>query len=75
MDSNDVNMAEYRQRLNTVIFLGEQEGVFNVVLNTLIDVLFRTGTKTRVEVLLGTMPVLRGHVYSLSLGMWSGPLG
>ena len=75
MDSNDVNMAEYRQRLNTVIFLGEQEGVFEVVLDTLFDVLFGTGAKTRVEALLGTMHVLHGHVYSLSLGMLSGPLG
>ena len=75
MDSNDVNMAEYRQRLNTVIFLGEQEGVFEVMLDTLFDVLFGTGAKTRVEALLGTMQVLRGRVYSLSLGMSSGPLG
>ena len=75
MDSNDVNMAEYRQRLNTVIFLGEQEGVFEVVLDTLFDVLFGTGAKTRVEALLGTMHVLRGRVYSLSLGMSSGHLG
>ena len=43
MDSNDVNMAEYRQRLNTVIFLGEQEGVFEVKLDTLFDPLFMVG--------------------------------
>ena len=49
--------------------------MFEVMLDTLFDVLFRTGAKTRVEALLGTMHVLRGHVYSLSLGMSSGPLG
>ena len=75
MDSNDVNMAEHRQGLNTVVFPEEQEGVFEVVLETLFDVLFGTGAKTRVQALLGTMHVLRGRVYSLSLGMVSGPLG
>ena len=75
MDSNDVNLAEYRQGLSTVIFPEGQEGVFEVVLETLFDVLFLTGAKTMVKALLGTMHVLCGHVYSLSLGMSSGPLG
>ena len=51
------------------------ETLFEVMLETLFDVLFRTGAKTRVEALLGTMHVLCGHVYSLLLGMSSGPLG
>ena len=53
MDSNDVNMAEYRQRLNTVIFLGEQEGVFEVMLDTSFDPLFVMGVGSRVEHCLG----------------------
>ena len=35
MDSNDVNMAEHRQRLNTVAFPEEQEGVFEDMLGAL----------------------------------------
>ena len=73
MGSSDVDTAEYRQGLSTVIFPVEQEGVFEVVLETLFDVLFSTGAKTRVEALLGTMHVLCSHVYSLSLGMSSDP--
>ena len=75
MDSNDVNMAEHRQRLNTVDFPEEQEGVFEVMLKGLSETLFGTEFKTRVETLLETMHVLRGRVYSLSLAMSPDSLG
>ena len=77
MDSNDVNMAEHRQRLNTVDFPEEQEGVFEVMLEALFETLFGTEFKTRVKTLLETMHVLRmrSHVYSLSLAMLPDSLG
>ena len=75
MDSNDVNTAERRQRLNTVAFPEEQEGVFEVMLEALFETLFGTEFKTRVETLLETMHVLRGCVYSLSLTMSPESLG
>ena len=75
MDSNDVNTAEHRQRLNTVAFPEEQEGVFNDMLKALLETLFGGKFKTRVKILFQTMHVLRGCVCSLSLGMSPGPLG
>ena len=52
MDSDDVNTAEHRQRLNTVAFPGEQERVFKVMLKALFNALFGAEFKTRVETLL-----------------------
>ena len=67
MDSNDVNTAEHRQRLNTVAFPEEQKGVFEDMLKALFKTLFGTEFNTRVETLLETMHILHGSVYSLSL--------
>ena len=75
MESNDVNMAEYRRRLNTVAFPEEQEWVFEVMLEALFKTLFGTDFKTRFETLLETIHVLHGRIYSLSLAMRPDSLG
>ena len=75
MDSDDVNTAEHRQRLNTADFPEEQEGVFEAMLETVFETLFGTEFKIRIEILLETMHVLHSRVYSLLLAMSPDPLG